>query len=404
MRQFFALLMIVMSLSVLAGCDPAEQTSTPDPATGNAQSSLESPLPIGATALSEPVDQRIVTPVPTLLAAIPTVDITPISLQNGRSFNLIMMPQDRWLDGPFAPCDLDASPDGKWAAISIGSGEGWQSVTLVDTANGHGFSVNMITQFDLRTAPVEKSTWFRGWFPDSKRVLLMSDWLEILDIQAGERRAATPDVGQPDHVTVTDAAISPDGQTIVYTTIDGNALYLISTEGKQRITIQSPAPQPGDRPENLTWSPDGEWIAYTWDQGIAFGAGPLWLVDASGENARQLSPSGTHEVMIAWAPDSSRVLIARRENTNDVAADFDPTKWISDLWLASPNGEVWSQLTHLEGKSAWSPMWTPDGSAVVFMSNLSGQPEVWLINADGSGLRQITFGSQMMPCAFGILS
>jgi TolB protein len=94
----------------------------------------------------------------------------------------------------------------------------------------------------------------------------------------------------------------------------------------------------------------------------------------------------------------------RRENVKDTTADFDPTKWISDLWLVTLDSAVWKPVTQLRGKSAWSPVWTPDGSAVVFMSNTSGQPNASMINADGTGLQQLTSDSRMMPRALSVVT
>ncbi len=37
------------------------------------------------------------------------------------------------------------------------------------------------------------------------------------------------------------------------------------------------------------------------------------------------------------------------------------------------------------------PDWSPDGSQLVFSSSKSGQPHIWVSNADGSNQRRITF-------------
>jgi TolB protein len=36
------------------------------------------------------------------------------------------------------------------------------------------------------------------------------------------------------------------------------------------------------------------------------------------------------------------------------------------------------------------PAWSPDGSMIVFASNRSGSEEIWVINANGTGLHQLT--------------
>ena len=36
------------------------------------------------------------------------------------------------------------------------------------------------------------------------------------------------------------------------------------------------------------------------------------------------------------------------------------------------------------------PSWSPDGKKIVFVSERDGNPEVYVVNADGSGLRNLT--------------
>jgi TolB protein len=50
-----------------------------------------------------------------------------------------------------------------------------------------------------------------------------------------------------------------------------------------------------------------------------------------------------------------------------------------------------------------SPVWSPDGSMVAFLSNQSGAPELWIVRADGTGLQQLTQDGQFKS-PFGNLS
>jgi Tol biopolymer transport system component len=34
--------------------------------------------------------------------------------------------------------------------------------------------------------------------------------------------------------------------------------------------------------------------------------------------------------------------------------------------------------------------WSPDGNSIAFHSDRDGKFQIWMVNADGSGLRQIT--------------
>ena len=397
---------------LLLTCCESPLTSTPGAVNGQAQSPIEtppfvSPLAVDATATADAVVQPIVMllPSPSPVALLP--EITRIELQDGRSFGLITMATG-W-DRFHPPCDFNVSPDGNWVAVDMCHSYGGNWIYVLGLPGGQDSNSVTHTRFDSRRLIFNGTTFFRGWLPDSQRILVMVSSLEIVDINTGGRQALTPRFATtPGYVTVTDAAIAPDGETIVYTNIQEDALYLIDVEGNDLVTVPAPIPSPGDRPENLTWSPYGKWIAYTWDQSKMFGAGPLWLASASGDDARQVSPPGTLETMIAWSPDASQMAVTRFNDIDNLWTDYlEPSKWASELWLTKLEDDSWNQLTHMDGKAAWAPRWTPDGLSIVFLSNLSGQPQIWLINADGSGLQQLTFDDEMSqavpPLSFGVL-
>jgi dipeptidyl aminopeptidase/acylaminoacyl peptidase len=54
------------------------------------------------------------------------------------------------------------------------------------------------------------------------------------------------------------------------------------------------------------------------------------------------------------------------------------------------DGSGLRQLTNDAAKDR-EPQWSPDGRRIAFYSNRSGQWEIWAINPDGSGLKQLTY-------------
>ncbi len=354
------------------------------------QSPITSPTPLAIIHSPLPTPTQV--PVPP--KPIPSVAVDPlIKTATGNTYRLITLPRETF-KGQGELCALEASPDGRYVAVSICATEGVIfDVFIVDLVHGTGFQIG-ICHLDKTNGCRFKETWFRGWFPDSRRVLLMSDWLEILDIETGESQRITPE-GE----TVTDAAVSPDGNTIAYTVIQGDRLIFRDTTGRLSHEVSAPSPKPGDRPEFISWSPNGRFIAYIWDQTvIQFNSfGPLWVMDVQTGKQWPLSPEGVFDSFPTWSPQGDQILVVRRENMEDRSADFDLSKLVSNLWIVEVPSMKWRPLTSLKGQGAWSPVWTPDGSAVVFMANLDGQPNAWIINADGSGLLQLTHNSPMMP-------
>jgi Tol biopolymer transport system component/predicted Ser/Thr protein kinase len=55
---------------------------------------------------------------------------------------------------------------------------------------------------------------------------------------------------------------------------------------------------------------------------------------------------------------------------------------------AEGNGAV--QLTHLFGVNVGSPVWSPDGNQILFDARVDGNPDIWVMNADGSEHRRVT--------------
>jgi len=349
------------------------------------------PCPYYLTPPAQPIDLFTPQPLPTPI--LPTL-ITGqrVETAKGGAFKPLYISQS-YREGKI--CDMHISPDGQKVAFTVCNSEGYTLVLIMNINKGTGVRVGVP---DERL--VFKPTMFRGWFPDSKQALLMSDAgiLGITNTETGDFKRISPK-GE----IVTDAAVSLDGQRIIYTVIKGDKLAIVDTSGKLIREILSPAPKPGDRPESLTWSPDGKWIAYTWDQGTSYYPGPLWVINTNTGQMKQLSPAGVYDLSPRWSPDSTTLLVVRRENIKDSKADSDPTQWVSDLWTVNVGREEWTQLTYLKGKAAWSPNWAPDGSAIVFMSSLSERPNAWSINLDGTALQQLASDNSIAPLNLGIV-
>lgn len=88
----------------------------------------------------------------------------------------------------------------------------------------------------------------------------------------------------------------------------------------------------------------------------------------------------------AWSPTGNLIAFVTNNTGND------------EIFTIDPEGQVLTQLTF--NRTEWDkhPSWSPDGSQIVFFSNRdTGLRRLWIMNADGSGQREISSLGQPGP-------
>ena len=105
----------------------------------------------------------------------------------------------------------------------------------------------------------------------------------------------------------------------------------------------------------------------------------IYIADYDGANVRRLTASRSLNVTPAWAPDSRSVAYTSyRYGQQDVVISH-----IYEGRLETPAGGT-------ERVHNWLPSFSPDGSRIAFNSNRDGNPELYVINVDGTNLRRLT--------------
>ncbi|MBI1876656.1 MAG: PD40 domain-containing protein [Chloroflexi bacterium] len=81
----------------------------------------------------------------------------------------------------------------------------------------------------------------------------------------------------------------------------------------------------------------------------------------------------------AWSPTREQIAFVSNDSGND------------EIWVINRDGSGALQLTR-DLYSWWDkhPSWSPDGSQIVFWSNRTGQRQIWVMNADGSNLYSLS--------------
>jgi len=187
-----------------------------------------------------------------------------------------------------------------------------------------------------------------------------------------------------------DPAWSPDGSRIAFTRWRVPwGVYVIQADGSGEERVVD-----GNQFKEVAWSPDGNRLAFTINYGSSepmeicfmgfcftlppFSFGHIWLADlATGELLNlPLDDRAVHSP--AWSPDGQRIVYAGDSGL----------AWID---LADPDN---IKKGRFPGSSAWdnSPAFSPDGRQIAFMGRAHDHWEIFTMNADGSGRRQLTRG------------
>ena len=210
---------------------------------------------------------------------------------------------------------------------------------------------------------------------------------------------------------VVDAAWSPDGNGVAYSTREGD-IHLIQSDGAEDRRLASI----GSLLTSLCWSPDGKTIRFTKDQAI-------WEMSSSGSNLHRVLPAwfagqdyghwaqDRKFVFVSsgqiWAVDEHQLLFRRSPN-QPLPLTSGPIRWNSPIpgkdgktIFASgvtPHGELirWDSQSRqfqpfLAGISADSVSFSMDGKSVAYVSYLDGI--LWRANGDGSSRMQLTDGT-----------
>ena len=145
----------------------------------------------------------------------------------------------------------------------------------------------------------------------------------------------------------------------------GNPCQLVQLLSTQEQEAGSPA-----------WSPDGTQIAF---DGAPLGEGTqsIWVVDADGENLRQVTTDGSAP---AWSPDGRQIAYVGPSSTG----------W-GTLWVTNVDGSGGTTLS----SDTWGiPQWLPDGR-VAFDC-----PEgLCVVDASGTDRQVLLAGGEGKPLA-----
>jgi Tol biopolymer transport system component len=176
------------------------------------------------------------------------------------------------------------------------------------------------------------------------------------------------------------AAGGSDKEKIVYHDLDGN-LFLMNADGT--------GVKPLGRGHSPAWSPDARRIVFA-DSPEDPESSYVFSMNADGTGRARLSdgPADSHP---SYSPDGRRVIfVSEREDS------------AKRLYVMNADGSGERRLFASGLRAETVPAYSPDGRAVAFVGQtLSAarriEYNVYVVGADGAGLRQLTDGLQLDP-------
>jgi Tol biopolymer transport system component len=148
-----------------------------------------------------------------------------------------------------------------------------------------------------------------------------------------------------------------------------------------------------------TFSRDGSRIVFT---SVRDGDLDLYTMDRDGRNVRRLTDEVGYDGGAYFSYDGTRIVYRAHHPTDpEEVADYRvlladdlvrPTRM--EIWVMNADGSGKRQVT-ANGAANFAPYFSPDGEWIIFASNMADPHgrnfDLYLIDVDGSNLRQITF-------------
>ncbi|HKW63313.1 MAG TPA: hypothetical protein VJN89_12260 [Candidatus Acidoferrum sp.] len=219
-----------------------------------------------------------------------------------------------------------------------------------------------------------------------------------------------------------DPDISPNGQEIVFTSnlAGNNDIFVLSRSGAINLT-NNPA-----NDEWARWSPNGKQIVFGSNR--TGGVFEIYVMNEDGSGVTRLTDPPVLSRYPSWSPDGKRIIFRHGIDIYTMNADGSDTPLqltseiapsFAQMPVFSPNGKHVAFMSFREGycsvfrmnadgsdqinltpkdpsvpAPAWcsrAPAWSADGHEIYFMSaRVGGVNQVFVMNSDGSNVRQLT--------------
>jgi Tol biopolymer transport system component len=184
-----------------------------------------------------------------------------------------------------------------------------------------------------------------------------------------------------DEIFHQDVAWSPDGKWLAFSEYRGGSNY---REGGWTVQVAradgSEQRELATNGQFVTWHPNGEWIAFgsarngDWD---------IYAIGLDGAGPERLTTAESDERAPAWSPDGAWLAFASNRDGN------------SEIYARRLSDGRETRITRNPAND-YNPAWSPDGKELVFYREVGdGIDQILTARLDGSGERPVTADSAL---------
>ncbi len=302
--------------------------------------------------------------------------------------------------------DPQLSPDGKQIAFVIDRAD-WKANRRI----GHIFRINTDGTNQVQLTFGDRGESSPRWSPDGKTIAFTArrdpdtaNQIYLLHAAGGEARKLTSHATAPGNLTW-----APDGQSIFFTATDAK-----SAEERERDRVQDDvyAFEETNFKHRHLWTADldgktkrvtdGNWSVGSYELSengrriamhrtpgtlLGFNAdGEVWVMDADGANAKQLTTNKNSEGNASLSPDGTTVLFT--SSTNEQSDPYYNDK----LFLVPAAGGPARVLLPAVSYEVESASWSKDSKSIYFTANMGVHNEIMKVDVATKQVTQLTRG------------
>ena len=272
--------------------------------------------------------------------------------------------------------EVQVSPNGKYIAYVRRSND-----IMSDSSRANVWLASVDGKSHRPLLSSKKNYYSIRWSPDGSRLAYLSNeegkpQLYVRWMDTGQTALVTNVTSSPSNITW-----SPDGKYIAFT---------MSVDAKEKpLDVKMPK-----KPEGAKWSPKFQYITKARYQ--ADGKGVLdpaythiFIVPSDGGTARQLTSGNYHHNgRLSFAPNGEKIYFSANRSDN---WEYEPVE--ADIFSVDMTGNI-EQLTQDKGRES-SPVVSPDGKYIAYAYRddekvMYKNSYLYVMNSDGSEQRNIT--------------